>query len=350
MLPRAEHRHGVVLVLVAVSLVAILGIVAMALDAGLLFSQRRGLQAAADAAALAAAIDLFKNPSDRATAVSDAQSVALSNYPDMPSPVVNIPPAAGNYANQLDGPACAEVLVQYKPQPYFSAIFGLGNTSPLTVRAVARGPYNRAVVLLDPDATSMPNVSTNGGIVVASVIDPLLYLTEPDPSSLPLRRAPLASKKPVTLEPGRYLGGLNLTGQGKVTMNSGIYFMEGGGFSYTGQGNLVANGILLYSQGGIDISPRQAVVSPLTTGPYRGISIFQDRNSSASVSLVGNGLANITGTIYAASSVLSVNETSNGDNLGTQYICYDLDVTGNTVTVNYSPGSNGRTRALGLVE
>jgi len=101
MLPRAERRHGVVLVLVAVSLVAILGIVAMALDAGLLFSQRRGLQAAADAAALAAAIDLFKNPSDRATAVSDAQSVALSNYPDMPSPVVNIPPSAGNYANQL---------------------------------------------------------------------------------------------------------------------------------------------------------------------------------------------------------------------------------------------------------
>ena len=66
MLPRAERRHGVVLVLVAVSLVAILGIVAMALDAGLLFSRRRGLQAAADAAALAAAIDLFKNPSDRA--------------------------------------------------------------------------------------------------------------------------------------------------------------------------------------------------------------------------------------------------------------------------------------------
>ena len=352
MLPRAERRHGVVLVLVAVSLVAILGIVAMALDAGLLFSQRRGLQAAADAAALAAAIDLFKNPSDRATAVSDAQSVALSNYPDMLSPVVNIPPSAGNYANRLDGPACAEVLVQYKPQPYFSAIFGLGNTSPLTVRAVARGPYNRAVVLLDPGATSLLNVSTNGGIVVASVIDPLLYLTEPDPSSLPLRRAPLPSKQPVTLEPGRYIGGLNLTGQGKVTMNSGIYFMEGGGFSYTGQGNLVANGILLYSQGGIDISPRQAAaqISPLTTGPYQGISIFQDRNSSASVSLVGNGLTNITGTIYAASSVLSVNETSNGDSLGTQYICYDLDVAGNTVTVNYRPGSNGRTRALGLVE
>ena len=128
--------------------------------------------------------------------------------------------------------------------------------------------------------------------------------------------------------------------------------MEGGGFSYTGQGNLVANGILLYSQGGIAISPRQAAaqISPLTTGPYQGISIFQDRNSSASVSLVGNGLANITGTIYAASSVLSVNETSNGDSLGTQYICYDLLVTGNSVTVNYSPGSNGRTRALGLVE
>src|SRR2546421_303000 len=52
-------RRGNVAVLIAVMLVPIVGIVAIALDGGVLQHERRIAQAGADAAALAAADDLF---------------------------------------------------------------------------------------------------------------------------------------------------------------------------------------------------------------------------------------------------------------------------------------------------
>ena len=56
-----ERRRGTVAVLVAVCLIPVLGVVAIALDGGLLQHNRRAVQAAADAAALAAASDLYNN-------------------------------------------------------------------------------------------------------------------------------------------------------------------------------------------------------------------------------------------------------------------------------------------------
>src|SRR4051794_40204868 len=58
---KSEKRRGVVATLVAISLVAILGVVAIALDGGLLLDNKRQVQSAADAAALAAASELYVN-------------------------------------------------------------------------------------------------------------------------------------------------------------------------------------------------------------------------------------------------------------------------------------------------
>ena len=52
-------RRGNVTVLVAVCLTGILGVTAIAVDGGLLLANRRAAQAAADAGALAAAIQTF---------------------------------------------------------------------------------------------------------------------------------------------------------------------------------------------------------------------------------------------------------------------------------------------------
>src|SRR6188472_4484966 len=54
-----EKRRGAVAVQVAISLLAIMGVVALALDGGLLRDNKRQVQSAADAAALAAATDLY---------------------------------------------------------------------------------------------------------------------------------------------------------------------------------------------------------------------------------------------------------------------------------------------------
>src|SRR5207249_2591740 len=54
-------RRGTVIVLVAVCLTALLGVVALAVEGGLLMDNRRRAQAAADAAALAAAGELYQH-------------------------------------------------------------------------------------------------------------------------------------------------------------------------------------------------------------------------------------------------------------------------------------------------
>ncbi|HVK14364.1 MAG TPA: pilus assembly protein TadG-related protein, partial [Gemmataceae bacterium] len=56
---RAGHRRGVSLVLVCISLVGLFGMVAISLEGGLLLSERRNAQSTADAAAQAAAADLY---------------------------------------------------------------------------------------------------------------------------------------------------------------------------------------------------------------------------------------------------------------------------------------------------
>src|SRR5262245_49405023 len=55
------RRRGAVAVLLAVSMIALLSVVALSLDGGSLLSERRHAQATADAAAMAAASDLYEN-------------------------------------------------------------------------------------------------------------------------------------------------------------------------------------------------------------------------------------------------------------------------------------------------
>jgi uncharacterized membrane protein len=55
------RRRGISLVLVVVSIVAILSVLALSLEGGLLLSERRTAQSTADAAAMAAAADFYYN-------------------------------------------------------------------------------------------------------------------------------------------------------------------------------------------------------------------------------------------------------------------------------------------------
>jgi Flp pilus assembly protein TadG len=73
-----DRESGQVIVVFTISLVVLISLVGLALDAGSTFSQRRGQQAASDLAALAAANDYLLNNSDT-TAIAAAQQVATEN-------------------------------------------------------------------------------------------------------------------------------------------------------------------------------------------------------------------------------------------------------------------------------
>jgi hypothetical protein len=154
---KSKQRRGAIAVLVAVSLIAIVGVVAIALDGGLLLDNHRRVQSAADASALAAADDLFSNyaanngldPSGtaHASALSTAAANDYSNDGATSAVTVNIPPQSGNFVGKA---GYAEVIIQYNQTRGFSSIFGSGDL-PVTARAVARGvPGNIGILVLDP--------------------------------------------------------------------------------------------------------------------------------------------------------------------------------------------------------
>src|SRR5262245_2073983 len=106
----ARRREGTVVVAVAVSLVAILGVVALSLDGGLALDKRRQIQVTADAAAYAGATELFKATfttgglDPTGSMATHVRKVAEANgYKDGVGGVtveVYIPPTSGPFTGQ----------------------------------------------------------------------------------------------------------------------------------------------------------------------------------------------------------------------------------------------------------
>jgi len=91
-----QAEHGQVLVVFAISIVGLLAATALAFDIGRFYSERRFLQNAADAGALAAASALVRGEST-ANAILDARNVLARNFLTGPNGIVPpMPPATGS--------------------------------------------------------------------------------------------------------------------------------------------------------------------------------------------------------------------------------------------------------------
>jgi hypothetical protein len=383
--------------------------VAISLDGGLLLDQRRHVQAAADAAALAAADDLYLHwQANRGndlglTATRAAKDNAAANgYSDDGTSsivTVNIPPLSGNFTAQA---GYVEVIIQFNQKRGFSGVFGSGDI-PVRARAVARGewvPFRDGIIVLHPTAANALFANGNGTTFVrgADIVvdsnnsmaavtvgnafvndtgrvtyvtgsnpgysgnfqgtvltgqqptpDPLAYLPAPDPTTMPNESVPGGTN--ITLDPGRYVGGLSFSGQTSVTMRPGIYYMDGGSFTFSGQGTLNAQGVMIYSTMGLSITGQGSVTwSPPTSGIYTGICYFQSRTSSATCLVAGNGGYNITGTYYVAGGLTDLQ--GNGDaSIGSQVVTLLMQSAGNGATnIIWSNPGTAPTRIIGLVE
>jgi hypothetical protein len=304
-----SRRSGAVLLLVVISLFALVAILAVVFDGGVLMQERRRVQVAAEAAAMAGAVDLFKHyhtglGKDRlGTAKASALTTAVANAYDDSDPnvdvTVNIPPDSGPYAGE-DG--YVEVIIKHQMARGFSAIFARSRL-PVTGRAVARGIYPEvtdAILVLDTvQSSALKNsgnglirvigapihvnssdtdaaVATGGGYVEADPInivggysvsgngggfagtintgvryttDPLRHLPPPDPADLSIQSTThlQLSGGTHTLSPGIYQGGISIAGQANVTLLPGIYYMDGGGFTFGGLGSLTGEGVMIYN-------------------------------------------------------------------------------------------------------
>lgn len=324
---------------------------------------------------------------------------------------VNIPPLSGMHEGMA---GYAEVLVEWYQARGFSAIWGSGNIT-VNARAVAIGqwtPFRDGILALDPTLpgslsangggavnvvnadvivdsnaanaitstgggkitapnfyiTGTPGTSLSGGAtIIGNVVnnqpptpDPLAYLPAPDPSTMTVQSnhaTTISSNQTTYLQPGVYTGGIHVSGQATLNMAPGIYYMDGGGFSFTGQGNLAAAGVMVYTapKSTSDVinvnGTGQVNFTPPTTGPYSGIALWQERTSTNTIALTGNGTSSLYGTIYGQHALLNATGNGTQDVIGSQYISYDVTLGGNgNFNISWQQNLTARTRLIYLVE
>lgn len=179
----ATLRSGKTLVMFAILLPALLGMTGLVIDGGLLMAAHRQVQNAADAAALAAALDKQHGATD-ATALTSANSFMVSNGMNGislalnagASNALNIPPQdPGNTGSPYkDNAKFAEAIVTRQVSTFFMPVLGV-TSSQITARGVAGfepvGAGEGAIVL-DPTAAPGLAVTSNNSrlIVKGSVV------------------------------------------------------------------------------------------------------------------------------------------------------------------------------------
>jgi hypothetical protein len=172
-----------------------------------------------------------------------------------------------------------------------------------------------------------------------------------------------------TLTPGSYSNLPNFTNGDVVIFQqasvdgNGIYYLTAGGLSSQGASLIMdpktSGGIMIYNAGtgtndGININGNASGtvnLSPLTSGPYTGMTIWQARNAPENMSISGNGSFNITGTIYAADALLTATGNGGVSNIGSQYVTLDLSLGGGgNINISWAGPQVARTRIITLVE
>ncbi|HEV8062152.1 MAG TPA: MBG domain-containing protein, partial [Gemmataceae bacterium] len=152
--------------------------------------------------------------------------------------------------------------------------------------------------------------------------DPLTNLSPPTSSSS-VMSVKLSGNASETINPGIY-SLITVSGNASLTLNPGVYVVAGGGFTVSGNGNVSGSGVMIYNTassysaitgadgtggtfGSVTLSGNGTFsLTPISTGTYAGILIFEDRSNPQALTLSGNSMVGISGTIYAHSDLLNL--------------------------------------------
>lgn len=177
-----KDEKGQTTVLVALSMVVLLGFVALAVDIGTLFHARRNMQTVADAAATAGALDYYKNGVGNASSITYAQTAAenaikangltnagfstscpVSAGGGVPQACISIPPSSGVHM----GTGFVEVQLTQPNPAVFMRAFGFSSLN-VNTRAVAGIVTGQACIWVQ----NILNIQGNAGICGINPDDP----------------------------------------------------------------------------------------------------------------------------------------------------------------------------------
>jgi hypothetical protein len=125
--------------------------------------------------------------------------------------------------------------------------------------------------------------------------DPLKGVQPPSYSTC--QSVPAGRKK--TLSPGKFC---NKSLSGEITLEPGSYVLDGGGINLGGNGWLKGTGVTIFLLGdaNFSINGNELVqLSPPSSGPYAGITIFQEKGNTNTVSINGTSGSYVNGYVYA---------------------------------------------------
>jgi len=400
---RSRRSRGQVTVLLALGMSALMGFAAMGVDAGYLLYQKRRLQGAADAAAIAGALEVVQGTGNMLTAAAhDAALNGFTSGVDGVSLTVNNPPSSGPYSSQ---PQAVEAILNLAQPTFFLRLLHI-DTVNLTARSVAgarSGP--NCIYVLDPhasaafgtvDLTGSASLTANCGMVVdsdsssaislsgeatlsASAIgivggysaprgaitptpvtgisvaaDPLASIAAPAVGTTCAQTNYALSGGTVTLNPGTYCGGIRLSGGATATLNPGTYILDGGGLTLSGGSSISGTGVTFYNTAGspgngfepISLAGGSNIsLSAPTSGPLAGILFFEDRSitSTETNDFTGSSSMTLNGALYFPTGALKYS----GGNASTAYtivVADTIDMSGAssaTVNADYSSLADG---------
>jgi Flp pilus assembly protein TadG len=207
------------------------------------------------------------------------------------------------------------------------------NSTALTVGGSAQvTAYSVGVV---GNLTGRSNISTTNGIMTGMGVIPDPYATASFPAFSGCTQTNFSAHDTVTIDPGVYCGGMKLNANANVTLNAGIYYLDGGDLTMNGGAVMTGTGVTLvftsqnktgYATASIN-GNATVNLTPPKTGGTAGIVVFGDRRMPLGTAFTFNGGATqyLGGAIYIPSGAVSY---SGGANTGTS--CTQL--IGNTVT------------------
>lgn len=373
-----RDRRGAIAVQAALMMVTLVGFAAMGLEITSLLLQQRKMQAAADAAAMAAGTTGRTTTQALSEAVATVGSYGFVNGSNGVTVSFNKPPLTGTFAS-----GASEVLIARTRKPGLLGLFLTGNLT-IRVRAVTAPGRRSYGCLLAKDATdsgavtirnnsSITNTncelvsnSTNATALILEnsahilgpvyllggyqlgqnstitgtplvtngptvVDDPYAAVTLPTAPACTAQSASVSGTK--TLNAGHFCSGLTLANNAKLTLNAGVYFIDGA-FSMGNNASITGTAgvtLLFNSAPSIALSPgvTLTLTAPLT-GTTAGMALASQRTITGTFAINNGATLKVEGAIYLPGMTASISGNARTTGAAcTQLIANRLDLASN---------------------
>jgi len=390
---RKEHGQAVVVIILAV--VAMIGFVALAVDGGRVFAEKRQAQNAADAAAFAAAMAAVEEKDPQTAALEQA---ALNDYETAGATRVSVyhPPVEGPYTGDDQ---YYQVVIERNLGATFGRAIGMTEYTVRSVAVAHAQPIkpvieDNVIHALDDDGVGIEfkgkvtvnvkggniysnsgirqvgtsgNIGVEGGDILYSkpwvfeqsgngtitpspkvAAGPLFPSAVPEPDCGKTTYSPAGGNKASEFNPGRYTTELVINNK-EVKLNPGMYCLERG-FRINGNANVTGKNVVFILLGGDFLTNGGANVRLTRPNDYvdpsgnqwGGMLVYAPpSNPDAVIELSGNMNGTYAGTVFAPLGWCRVGGNAQAMSVKSNIVCENILFHGNPViTINYKQPQN----------